>query len=104
MKQLMQQAQKLQEQMAQFKDKLETMTAEGSAGGGLVKVVVDGHKALQKVTIDPSLLTQDEGEVLEDLIVAAARDAHQKMADIEKEEMQKMTGGMMGGLPFSPFS
>ncbi len=101
---MMKQAQKMQTKMAEVQEKLTTLEIEGSAGGGLVKVVVDGKGTIKEIKIDPPLLDPQEVEVLEDLIVAAVRDAQTKAEETAAEEMGKVTGGLKlpGGmkLPF----
>jgi DNA-binding YbaB/EbfC family protein len=86
--QMMKQAQemqtRLQKQMAELK-------VEGNAGGGMVKVVINGAKQVQTLTIDPEVVSKDDVEMLQDLIVAAINDAQRK-AD---EEMARMMGGML---------
>jgi DNA-binding YbaB/EbfC family protein len=79
------------------------MEVEGAAGGGMVKVKLSGKGDLRRVTLDPALLTADEKEVLEDLLVAAHADAKQKVEAMMAEEMQKATAGLnipggLGGL------
>ena len=87
MKQAQQMQERLQKQMAEAR-------VEGNAGGGMVTVVMNGAKQVQSIAIDPEVVSKDDVEMLQDLIVAALNDAHRK-AD---EEMQKNIGGMMGGL------
>jgi DNA-binding YbaB/EbfC family protein len=87
MKQAQQMQERLQKQMAEMK-------VEATAGGGMVTVVVNGAKQLQSITIDPEVVSKDDVEMLQDLILAAVNDAHRK-AD---EEMQKSMSGMMGGM------
>ncbi len=87
MKQAQQMQQRLEKQMAE-------MQVEASAGGGMVTVVVNGAKQVQSIKIDPEVVSKDDVEMLQDLIVAAINDAHRK-AD---EEMAQRMGGMMGGL------
>jgi len=87
MKQAQQMQERLQKQMAELK-------VEGGAGGGMVTVVVNGAKQIQSLTIDPEVVSKDDVEMLQDLIVAAVNDAQRK-AD---EELAKQMGGMMGGL------
>jgi nucleoid-associated protein EbfC len=84
MKQAQQMQDKLQKQMAE-------MRVEATAGGGMVTVVINGAKQVQAITIDPEVVSKDEVEMLQDLIVAAINDAHRK-AD---EEMQRNVGGML---------
>jgi len=90
-KKLMKQAQQMQEEMQQ---RLKTVEVEGSAGGGVVKVVVNGHKELVKVVLDPEILKPEEKEMVEDLILAATKDAQEK-AEVQ---MQGMLGALSGGL------
>lgn len=88
---MMRQAQELQQRLQQ---QMSTMTVEATAGGGMVTVVVNGHKQLQKVTIDPSVVSKEDVEMLQDLIVAAVNDAHRRVDD----EMKRSVGGLLGGL------
>lgn len=101
---MMKQAQKMQAKMAEVQEKLKTLEVEGTSGGGLVKIRADGQGAIKEVKIDPSLLDPKEGEVLEDLLVAALHDTEKKANEKSAEEMQKVTGGLKlpGGmkLPF----
>jgi nucleoid-associated protein EbfC len=99
MNKMMQQAQKLQEKMAEMQAKMQDIESEGSAGGGLVKCTLNGKGEAKSVTIDPSLLKEEEKEVLEDLIVAAMNDAKIKVDQKSQDEMQKVTGGL--NLPFN---
>jgi DNA-binding YbaB/EbfC family protein len=89
--QMMKQAQQMQERMQK---EMADLKVEGNAGGGMVTVVVNGAKQLQSLKIDPEVVSKDDVEMLQDLIVAAINDAHRK-AD---EEMSQKMGGMMGGL------
>lgn len=79
--------QRLQEQMGELR-------VESSAGGGMVTVVLNGHKQLLQVTIDPSVVSKDDVEMLQDLIAAAVNDAQRKV----DEELKRSIGGLMGGL------
>ncbi|MBA3270624.1 MAG: YbaB/EbfC family nucleoid-associated protein [Acidobacteria bacterium] len=89
--QLMKQAQQLQERMQQ---EMSSLTVEGASGGGMVTVVANGHKHLQKLTIDPEAVSKEDVEMLQDLIVAAVNDALRKVDD----ELKTKVGGIMGGL------
>jgi DNA-binding YbaB/EbfC family protein len=91
---LMKQAQALQERMAEVQKNLEALEVEGAAGGGLVRVTLTAKGAMKGVTIDPSLLTLDEKEVLEDLIVAAHADARAKAERLADEKMKTVTAGL----------
>ena len=102
--QLMKQAQQMQQKMAEMQAELEAVEMTGIAGGGMVQLTLNGKGDLKKIKIDKSLLVPDEGEVLEDLIVAAFNDARGKVSAHAEQEMQKLTGGLQlpGGmkLPF----
>lgn len=91
---MMKQVQKMKSAMSEIQEKLTTLEIEGTSGGGLVKAIVDGEGTIKRVSIDPSLLDPKEGEVLEDLLVAAFHDAQEKAKDKAAEEMGKATGGM----------
>lgn len=88
---MMKQAQQLQERMQR---EMSAMSVEGASGGGMVTVVVNGHKHLQRLTIDPDVVSKDDVEMLQDLIVAAVNDALRKVDD----ELKKKVGGIMSGL------
>lgn len=91
---MMKQVQAMQAKFAEMQAELERLDAEGSAGGGLVKVVVSAKGALKSVRIDPSLMKEDEAEILEDLIVAACADARGKAEAIMQDKMKTLTGGL----------
>jgi len=91
LQQMMKQAQQMQERLQK---QMADMRMEATAGGGMVTVVVNGAKQLQSIKIDPEVVSKDDVEMLQDLILAAVNDAQRK-AD---EEMSKTMGGMMGGL------
>ncbi|WP_431303530.1 YbaB/EbfC family nucleoid-associated protein [Sediminicoccus sp. BL-A-41-H5] len=91
---MLKQAQQMQTRMAEMQAKLESTEVEGQAGAGMVKVKLTGKGELRRIAIDPSLMTADDREVLEDLIVAAHGDAKQKVEAMMAEEMQKATAGM----------
>ena len=90
-KQMMKQAQQLQERMQR---QMAEMRVEATAGGGMVTVVVNGSKQLLSVKLDPEVVSKDDVEMLQDLVVAAVNDAHRKV----DEQLQQQLGGMMGGL------
>src|SRR5439155_22247220 len=89
--QMMKQAHQMQERM---RKQMAELRAEATAGGGMVTVVVNGAKQIQSLKIDPEVVSKDDVEMLQDLIMAAVNDAQRK-AD---EELAKSMGGMMGGL------
>ena len=88
---MMKQAQEMQDQLQR---ELAETQVEATAGGGMVTVVMTGVKQLRSVTIDPEVVSKDDVEMLQDLIVAAINDAQRKVDD----EVSGMMGGMMGGL------
>lgn len=91
---IMQQARELQTKLASTQAELEAMEIEGQGGGGLVRVTLTGRGVMRSIKIDPSLITPGEGEVLEDLIIAAHNDAKTKMDRATADKMRDMTGGM----------
>jgi DNA-binding YbaB/EbfC family protein len=91
---MMKQAQAMQAKMQALQEEMEQLTVEGSAGGGMVKLVMTGKGAIKSVSIDPSLMTADEREILEDLIVAAAADAKAKSERVMGERMGELTKGL----------
>ncbi|MEP9379604.1 YbaB/EbfC family nucleoid-associated protein [Aquabacter sp. CN5-332] len=91
---MMKQAKELQERMQQMQAELDGVEVEGASGGGLVTVRVTAKGDPKAVRIDPSLLKPDEGEILEDLLVAALSDAKAKAERIMQEKMSALTGGL----------
>lgn len=91
---LMAAARNVQEQMARAQAQLDQIEVEGASGGGLVTVRATARGAVRGLTIDPSLLTADSKEMLEDLIVAAFNDAKTKADRQGSAEMGKLTAGM----------
>jgi DNA-binding YbaB/EbfC family protein len=89
---LMQQAQKMQQEMQKAQEELARITVTGEAAGGLVKVTMSGKHAVRRVEIDPSLLT--DREMLEDIIAAAINDAVNRVASAMQERMSEMTAGI----------
>jgi len=88
---MMEQAQQMQEQLQK---QMGDMRLDATAGGGVVHVTVNGHKQVLSVKIDPEVVSKDDVEMLQDLIVAAISDAHRKVDEALASKMQ----GMMGGL------
>ena len=97
MAKLMKQAQEMQSKMAEAQDALAEITVTGEAGAGLVKATATAKGELTALSIDPSILSPDDKEVAEDLILAAIKDAQQRASARAQEEMGKVTEGM--GLP-----
>ena len=101
MQQIMKQAQKMQQQVAQAQAELAEAELTGTAGGGLVTEVVTGLGEFKSVKIDPKAVDADDVETLEDLVVAAFTNAHENMRKLAEEKMGPLTaglGGMGGGL------
>lgn len=94
---LMKQAQQMQENMKKMQEQLAQIEVEGQAGAGLVKVTMTCRNDVRRVSIDPSLLTDDK-DMLEDLVAAAFNDAVRKAEAMSQEKM----GGMTAGLPLPP--
>jgi len=90
---LMKQAQKMQEDMQKAQAELADMEVEGQAGGGMVKVTMNGRHELRRVTIDDSLMGDDK-EMLEDLIAAAVNDAVRRIEQTSNEKMSGLASGM----------
>jgi DNA-binding YbaB/EbfC family protein len=95
---MMAKAKELQQKMQDAQAELDQITVEGASGGGVVKVTLSAKGDLRGIKIDPSLLNPDEGEILEDLIVAAHADARAKA----EAAMQEKMAGLTAGLPIPP--
>jgi DNA-binding YbaB/EbfC family protein len=96
---IMRQAQQMQQRLQEAQEKMELITAEGSSGGGMVKITLKGKGELASLSIDPSLLTPGDKEMVEDLVKAAHSDARRKLDDAMAEAMKSATGGLGGMLP-----
>ncbi len=94
MKSLMRQAQEMQKKMQKIQDEMANAEFEGSAGVGMVKVVITGVGVAKKVTIDPALISKDEKEILEDLLVAAFNDAKNKADEGSSSSIKSATSGI----------
>ena len=88
---MMKQAQEMQQRLQQ---QMTDLRVEATAGGGMVTAIVNGHKHLLSLTLDPEVVSKDDVAMLQDLIVAAINDAHRKVDD----ELKRSMGGMMSGL------
>nr|WP_218628081.1 YbaB/EbfC family nucleoid-associated protein [Sporosarcina sp. E16_8] len=91
---MMKQMQKMQKQMAVAQEELGEKRLEGSAGGGMVKVVVSGDKQVVEVIVDPSVVDPEDVEMLQDLIVIATNDAMAKAEELTNSTMGQFTKGM----------
>jgi DNA-binding YbaB/EbfC family protein len=90
---IMKQAQQLQERLSQVQDTVARRTVEASAGGGMVKVVVNGKHELLSLTLDPAVLKEDV-ELVQDLVIAAVNEGIRNAQKMVAEEMTKATGGL----------
>ena len=89
---MMRQAQKQLAQLQKIQEELETLTVEGSAGGGVIKVTMSGKQVIDSVTIDPEAV--EDVELLQDLVAAAVNDALAKAQELAAQKMGPLTGGM----------
>ena len=89
---MMRQAQRLQAQLEKVQEELETLTVEGSSGGGVVKVVMTGKQVVESVSIDPEAM--EDADLLQDLVAAAVNDAFSKTQELAAQKMGAITGGL----------
>ncbi len=94
MQKMMKQMQKMQKDMAKAQEELVEKTVEGTAGGGMVTVVVNGQKEVLEVNIKEEVVDPEDIEMLQDLVLAATNDALKKMDDLTNETMGQFTKGM----------
>jgi hypothetical protein len=96
---LLKQAQQVQAKMAEMQERLAERTVEASAGGGMVKIVMNGRHEVLSVTIDPEVVDPSDVEMLEDLVAAAVNEARGRVDEMVRDEMSSLTGGLpMPGL------
>ena len=98
---LMKQAQAMQQKLGEAQDKIAALVLEGTAGGGMVKVVIKGTGELSRVDIDESLMAPGEAEMVADLVVAAHADAKRQL-DAAQAELMKEAAGPFAGMPGMP--
>lgn len=91
---LIRQAQQIQKKMLAVQEELSSKTIEASAGGGMVKVTVNGKQEIVDICIDPSVVSADDIEMLQDLVVAAVNEGIRRSREMMMEEMKKITGGL----------
>ena len=91
---MMKQAQELQKKMSAAQEELKSIEVEGVSGGGLVKVIASAKGEIKRIILDNSIMTPNEKEITEDLIVAAINDAKQKGDAATQEKMKSITGGL----------
>ena len=94
---MMKKVQKMQNEMLKMQEELKKKTVDVSVGGGAVKVVMNGEKKVENLTIDPAAVDPEDVEMLQDLLVSAFNEATDKADSMMKTEMQKLAGGL--GLP-----
>jgi DNA-binding YbaB/EbfC family protein len=96
---IMRQAQQMQQRLQEAQERMEQITADGTSGAGMVKVTLRGKGELVSLTIDPSIITPGDKEIIEDLVKAAHSDARRRLDDAMAEAMKQATGGLGGMLP-----
>lgn len=96
---LMRQAQKMQEKMAEMQKDLATRTCEASSGGGMVTATVNGSQELVALKIDPSVVDPKDIDMLQDLVTAAVNEGVRRSKQMVSEEMSKLTAGMGMNIP-----
>jgi DNA-binding YbaB/EbfC family protein len=100
MKKMMKEVQKMQAEMTRVQEELGNKTVEATAGGGVVKVVINGHLEIKEVTIEPIAVDPDDLEMLQDLVMAAVNEAIRLAQEMSASEMEKVAGGLdLSGLP-----
>ena len=99
--QMMKQARKMQEQLAAAQENIAQSTVDASAGGGMVKVTVNGEMQITSLKIDPEALDPEDVEMLEDMVTAAVNEALRGVGDLANRQMGAITGGLnIPGMPF----
>jgi DNA-binding YbaB/EbfC family protein len=91
---MMKQAQQLQSKMAKMQEEMAERTVEGTAGGGMVKVVANGRQQVMSIVIEKEVVDPEDLDMLQDLVLAAVNDALNKSQEMVASEMGKLTGGM----------
>jgi len=98
-KDMMRQVQKMQEDLMRSQEELETKSYEATAGGGMIRAVVNGKKELEALVIDPEAVDPEDVEMLQDMVIAAVNEALRASEAAAAESMNKLTGGLnLGGL------
>lgn len=101
MQEMMKQARKMQEQLAQAQESMKDVTIDASAGGGMVKATVNGDLELVSIQIDPDTLDPEDVDLLQDMIVAAVNEAIRGVSEVASKQMSSITGGLnIPGMPF----
>lgn len=100
MNRMMKQVQKMQADMARVQEELGNKTVEATAGGGMVKVVANGHQDIVSISIEPDAVDPEDVEMLEDLVLAAVNEAIRTSREMAGDELGKVTGGLnIPGMP-----
>ena len=94
MNNMMKQMKKMQDQMVKAQEELKDQTVEGTAGGGVVTVLANGHKEIKNITIKPEAVDPEDVEMLQDLVLTAVNDALRQVDEMASKQMGKFTGGM----------
>jgi hypothetical protein len=94
MQDLIKQAKKMQQDLAKAQEELANKIVEGSAGGGMVKVEMNGKNQIVSLKIDKEVVDPEDVEMLEDLIIAAINEAQEKITQTSQDELSKLTGGI----------
>jgi DNA-binding YbaB/EbfC family protein len=98
---IMKEAQRLQQQMMEMQEQVAQKKVEATAGGGMVTVEANGKQELVSIKIDPEVISKDDAQMLEDLVLAACNEALRKSRELMQQELGKLTGGMkIPGLGF----
>lgn len=101
MQEMMKQARKMQEQLAQAQESMKDVIIDASAGGGMVKATVNGDLELVSIQIDPDALDPEDVDLLQDMIVAAVNEAIRGVSEVASKQMSSITGGLnIPGMPF----
>lgn len=91
---LMKEAQRLQQQMAEMQEQVAQKKVEATAGGGMVTVEANGKQEIVSIKIDPEVINKDDAQMLEDLVLAACNEALRKSRELVQQELGKLTGGL----------
>jgi hypothetical protein len=91
---LMKEAQKLQQQMAELQEQIAQKKVQATSGGGMVTVEANGKQELTSIRIDPEVINRDDAQMLEDLVLAACNEALRKSRELMQQELGKLTGGL----------
>ena len=94
MQALVKQAQKMQQELVKAQEEAKAVEAEGSAGGGAVKILISGEYEVKSVKIEPSVVDSNDVEMLQDLVAAAFKEAIEKVKATTKDKLSKVTGGV----------